>query len=127
MPHACLRHALQGFTIGRDLRRGDRFEQRFRTLVGGTQGMEPQRHLALPVGTGKTLAKAQLPALNGSIAAAALRPPGGCDFEDMGHAYQLAKRGVPRGARAATMVDHTAMAPITSRAVVVTPPYQALR
>ena len=49
-----------------------RFEERLRALVRCAQRMKPQRHLSLPKEVGKAFAEAQVSALDGPGAAAAL-------------------------------------------------------
>src|SRR6185436_10932978 len=70
--HVCLR-LLEGF------------EYRIRSLVGGAQGMEPERRLPLPVGVRDALAETQRSLLDLLTAAAALGAATGGRLEDMRH------------------------------------------
>jgi len=81
------RRALEALPLGHvRWRFHESLEQRLRPLVGRAQWMEPQRHLALRKGVGQALAEAQLPALDGLSAAAALGAAASGGFEEVRHA-----------------------------------------
>src|SRR5688572_2850037 len=65
-------------------------EQRFRSLVGGTERMKPDRHLSIGERIRQPLAESQLAARDRHGAAAALGAPACGRLEDVGHPERIA-------------------------------------